>query len=89
MVLLLKSGELKHTHCYYFDMELCDMNLFEYIHSNANHSAKGLDRFDRLSPHSKVKQIWSIMEQISSGVAFIHGENFTHRDLKPSNSNPL
>jgi len=70
-------------------MELCDMSLFEYIHDNANYSAKGLDLFDGLPPHSKVQQIWSIMEQIASGVAFIHQENFTHRDLKPSNSNPL
>ena len=90
LVLLLRSGELKHAQYYYFDMELCDISLYEYIYLNndVRYSSIGLDRFDRLSSGTKLQRIWGIMEQIASGVAFIHQENFTHRDLKPSNSNP-
>jgi len=38
-----------------------------------------------LGPVIRAAQIWNIMADISSGVAFIHSRGEIHRDLKPRN----
>jgi serine/threonine protein kinase len=41
--------------------------------------------FNDLPPKLKVAQLWGIMEDIASGVAFIHQKGEVHRDIKPAN----
>jgi serine/threonine protein kinase len=62
-------------------MELCDLNLDTYL--DKQHVA-----VDTLLPITNVNQIWRIMQDITSGVTFIHSHKETHRDLKPRNSTP-
>jgi len=66
---------------YYIDMELCDLNLETYLYHEQLAE-------EILLPISNVSQLWSIMQDITNGVAFIHGHKETHRDLKPRNSTP-
>lgn len=66
-------------------MELCDMNLECYIQCPETRK-----RLPPLSGSSlqwtKMIQLWDLMEDITSGIAFIHSEKEVHRDLKPRNS---
>ena len=90
VVQVLGFGELSSSSCYYIDMELCDMNLEHSIHH------KWTSRMETELPYlttdwgsrTRTVQIWNIMEDISSGLAYIHGLNEIHRDLKPRNSMP-
>ena len=66
-------GPLIGTPFYFIDMELCDMNLEEYIYQDNSSTMPATD-------------IWRIMKDITDGVAFVHGNNEVHRDLKPTNS---
>jgi len=73
---------------YFIDMELCDMNLQQWIDRTWHEdTAKKLPHLTiELPPRMRIGQIWDIMEDITRAVAFIHGEREIHRDLKPSNS---
>jgi serine/threonine protein kinase len=66
---------------YYVDMELCAMNLEQYIQG----SLQIPDLLDWRLPVDAdgVQDIISLFEQIMSGVAFIHAEDEVHRDLNP------
>jgi serine/threonine protein kinase len=67
---------------YYVDMEFCDMNLEDYIHS-CEYDFEG-------TPNSSLKEQrkkWIIMTQITRGLSFLHKGHYVHRDLKPRNSN--
>ena len=74
---------------YYIDMEFCDGNLEDHIKGIHPH------RFEpALNPIfspmgigsiGKDATIWDIMEQITSGICFIHTCGEVHRDLKPRN----
>jgi len=69
---------------YFFDMELCEMNLEGYMHEHASKlGLKYLDPIvdDELSSLS----LWGIIRQITSGLDFIHNHRELHRDLKPRN----
>lgn len=83
LVRLLDFGVLKNG-WFYFDMELCDFSLTDYIYDNK--MVDGLPGFDSLEIGSKVQQIWDIMMQIAVGVTFIHERQYVHRGLKPNNS---
>lgn len=70
---------------YFFDMELCDINLECFIKGKWTPSiAEKLPYSTQDSP-SRMRQIWVIMEHITSGIAFIHSHGEIHRDLKPRN----
>jgi serine/threonine protein kinase len=99
IVRILRHGMLPTSDYYFIDMELCSLNLRDY-----------LGKYDRsiILRHFRVKQlhpvfiekeetesaeitisqwqnIWTIMGHIASGLHFLHEHGFAHRDVKPAN----
>jgi len=89
IVAVLKLGPLPQTPYYFIDMELCDLNLAEYIHRRTPLSpSESIPYFVKdAEPPLKAQQIWSIMYEIAKGLAFMHSLRVAHRDLKPANGN--
>jgi serine/threonine protein kinase len=74
----------------YIDMEICNGNLEDYIKGIRPRRFEGslnplFDAFG-IEHIGEIATIWDIMEQISSGLCFIHSCREVHRDLKPRNS---
>ena len=84
---VLELGELHNTGYFFIDMELCDLNLAEYIgRSIPPKPTESIPYFIKNAPPPlKAQQIWNIMIQIASGVDYMHTLNVVHRDLKPAN----
>jgi serine/threonine protein kinase len=72
---------------YFIDMELCDLNLETYIYGGSVSTIEENALHFRQLPSSplKVEQIWGIVTDITSGLAYIHDHGEVHRDLKPAN----
>jgi serine/threonine protein kinase len=72
---------------YYIDMELCDINLRTFIDGVwTRELINEMPYFTiDLPPRLKIAQLWSIMEDIASGIAFLHRLGEIHRDIKPEN----
>jgi serine/threonine protein kinase len=88
VVKVLGFGELSSSSHYYLDMELCDMNLENFIQRKWTAKMELLLPYMTTDsgPRMRTVQIWNIMEDTSNGLAYIHGLNEIHRDLKPRNS---
>src|SRR5436305_3149757 len=88
IVEILRLGELRNTDYYFIDMELCDLNLENYLHRSIPPNAlESVPHFIKDAPPPlKAQQIWNIMKQVMSGVKYMHTLNVVHRDLKPANS---
>ena len=90
IVELLRHGELTYMSLYYIDMELCDLNLADYINGQRS-SMVTIDlqssRSAKIHISSKLKfaMVLDIMNDIADGLAFIHSRKVIHRDLKPPN----
>lgn len=74
---------------YYIDMEMCILNLEDYILGDFK-SVFGISKY--LDPHSTkcdlgCLSLWAILQSIANGLAFIHSHGELHRDLKPRNGN--
>jgi serine/threonine protein kinase len=79
---------------YYIDMELCDLNLENYITSQrscmvsikwqVSQSAK-----IHIPSNVKLAMILSIINDITDGLVFMHSRRVIHRDLKPPNGTLL
>jgi len=85
IVRVLKIGELRDTRFLFIDMELCDLNLAEFIHCTRAQVSVPTYFIKDLSPPLKVRQIWNVMLQITKGVKYLHSKDIVHRDLKPAN----
>jgi serine/threonine protein kinase len=91
-------GPLRASDYYYIDMELCDFNLDKYIYA-PDRSLLFSGRFTDGSKESckpafcerwnsiqeKRENVWRIMDHITTGLEFLHGQGLAHRDLKPQN----
>jgi serine/threonine protein kinase len=84
LVAVLHHGKLSDSPYYFIDMELCNMDLNQYIYKVR--SDGGLRFQNSLPVRVDVNDIWKIMSDISDGVAFIHNHMEIHRDIKPTNS---
>jgi serine/threonine protein kinase len=85
LVAVYRYGKLTESLYYYIDMEVCDLNLEEYIYEfdfknpSTSHEGQTL-----LALHTK--SLMQIMRDISRGLTFIHENREVHRDIKPRNS---
>jgi len=90
VILSLQYGWLDSTR-FYVDMELCFINLRQFIIFLRNSGAdmlKTLSFWDFPS-HRQLEcfTLWDIMRQMIRGLDFIHSQKEIHRDLKPENGN--
>jgi len=86
IVQVMNHGLLWNSPYYYIDMELCDLNLEDYIQEKTPSNTVGsLPCFIKGGGLDALIQTWTIMSQIASGVEYIHSEHQIHRDIKPGN----
>lgn len=87
IVKILGHGSLGiHTGSYFIDLEYCDINLEEYIRGSTR-PCFGLYVYQEAQEDGHLPLIiCAIMQQILSGLTFIHEKGKVHRDLKPRNS---
>jgi len=85
IVAVLQIGELRNSQDLFIDMELCDLNLLDYIHGTDPRASTFFVKDQ--PPPMKARQVWNVMSQITSGVEYLHGKRLVHRDLKPANGN--
>jgi serine/threonine protein kinase len=92
IVTVLSHGWLPQSrNLYHIDMELCDLNLNNYIRKEWTPKMRQTVPYftENLPTRMRVGQIWDIMEDITKGVSFLHQNNMIHRDLTPCNGNHL
>lgn len=82
---VITHGQLRPAY-YFIDMELCDLNLDEYLDGRITGVYGLLDWAKAKQDHGKFL-IVAIMQQLLSGLIFIHEHDEVHRDLNPHNGN--
>ena len=70
---------------YYIDMELCDFHLGQYMRNEIT-GIRGLLEWPRVVNEGHLPfLLCAIMQQIMTGLVFIHSKGETHGDLSPQN----
>jgi len=86
MISFIADGTIVPDSICFIDMELCDIDLGQYIAgARGVVGLHGLPIWDKHNPD--IFFIAAIMQQMLSGLAFIHSRNKVHRDLDPNNGN--
>jgi serine/threonine protein kinase len=86
IVEVLNHGHLAKAPYYFIDMELCDLNLHDYIHRETPpEPSEAIPYFVRGQSWLLVVQISNVMRQIAAAVEYIHRKGHIHRDIKPRN----
>jgi serine/threonine protein kinase len=77
------------TSYYFLDMELCKLNLQCWIDDSCTETISQKPCYPKVDvhPNMRLREIWSIMEDVTNGLTYIHDQKEIHRDLKPRNSN--
>jgi serine/threonine protein kinase len=88
IVQVLRMGQLNNSPFFFIDMELCEMNLEDYLYRGSLGKPRVPLLVRDASSSTKSAQIWDTITQITRGVAFIHEQGEVHRDLKPQNGTP-
>jgi serine/threonine protein kinase len=90
LIRVFNHGLLKLNHSIYFiDMELCELNLDEYLHNTIT-GVPGLPSWEfGISNGHASFLIFAIVQQIIRAIVFIHDQGEAHRDLAPQNSSFL
>jgi serine/threonine protein kinase len=71
---------------YFIDMELCDLNLHDYIYRETPpEPSESIPYFVKGEGWLTAIQIWNVMRHIAAGVEYIHLKGHIHRDIKPRN----
>ena len=84
LIAIYQHGFL-HPALYFIDMEFCDTNLEEYIQCKKR-CVHGLMDWDKAIEKGHGEFIiCAIMQQIISGLKYIHDQGEVHRDLNPQN----
>jgi hypothetical protein len=88
IVNVLRNNPLPNSPYYYIDMQLCDINLDDYIYKAKSWPAAlvGTRPFFRPDPPQYVPMEWVILVDIVNGLVFIQSLGCVHpSDLKPRN----
>ena len=86
LIAIYDHGELRPQQGYYFiDMEFCDIDLEKYIKGYKKHICGLLDWDIAVKGGHAPFLICAIMQQLLSGLKFIHDHDQVHRDLTPMN----
>lgn len=93
IVKILREGSFD-TGFNFIDMELCDINLRDYIHRDGDQITLARS-LESLAPvfikrkgslwSEKMQNMWTIGIHIVRGLEFLHSHKQVHRDLKPAN----
>jgi serine/threonine protein kinase len=89
IVQVYSHGRVTAFPYYYIDMELCNLDLSEYIERMRSNKGKCPLFCTKLSPEERMCNTFNIFNDITSGIAFIHQHGKVHRDIKPQNSKLL
>jgi serine/threonine protein kinase len=92
IVSVLKHGWLEENLTYFFDMERCALTLDAFIRFKFRERL-GLAQFFSMQTSAldnlDILSFWSIVNDVTNGLNYIHQLNEIHRDMKPSNGKPV
>jgi serine/threonine protein kinase len=89
MIQYIDDGAIVPDSIYFIDMELCHIDLDQYINASTDSiiGVHGLPVWNKENPD--IFLIIAILQQLLSGLEFMHKEDKVHRDLDPRNSKAL